>query len=375
MIPEDVTEDDLAVLMYTSGSTSRPKPVMLGHNDLSNYIMSQTEVNDGVPKGAGIMSAPNYHIAGLTGMIISIFGGRRLVILPQFDSKKWLETVEKEKCTHAFLVPTMMKHLLDDPGFDQYDLSSLEVISYGSAPMPAPIIEKAIDKFPMNINFINSFGMTETTSTVTVLEPEDHRLVGNDEVIAKKRKRLRSVGKPLPDVQIRIMDDKGNELPQENAGHVEIYTSRTMRGYLGDEKSSNAVLKSNGWIRTDDMGFLDDEGYLFLVGRKDDMIIRGGENISPAEVEDVISRHPIADEVAVIGVPSLEWGEEVMAVIVPKSMENLPSKEEIVEFCRERMASYKKPKYIEFVEELPRNSTGKILKKSLKEQYKNYVES
>lgn len=367
--PDEIQDSDLAVLMFTSGSTSKPKPVMLTHEDLSNYAMGQTDVFDGSPKGSTLMSAPNYHIAGLTGMILSIYGGRTLVLLPQFEASQWLETVQREKITHAFLVPTMMKRLLDHPDFDRYDLSSLETVSYGAAPMPAPVIEEAIRRFPETTGFVNAFGMTETTATVTMLTQEDHRLTGTEEEIAKKRKRLRSVGKPLPDVEIRILDDDGNPLPPGEVGRVVILTSRTMKGYYGDEAASQKALTDEGWIRTDDMGYLDEDGYLFLVGRKDDMIIRGGENISPAEVEDVIARHPGVSEVAVIPVPSLEWGQEVMAVVIPKDPDNPPTEEEIIEFCRERMTSFKKPSYVRFVSDFPRTATGKIQKVALREQY------
>ncbi|MBE3555834.1 MAG: acyl--CoA ligase [Firmicutes bacterium] len=368
--PEEVGEDDLAVLMYTSGTTSKPKPVMLTHNDLSAYAMSQAEAFDGTDRGAAVAAAPFYHIAGLTGLVTSVYSGRRTVVIPQFEPKAWLKAVQEERCTFAFLVPTMLKRLLDDPEFDHTDLSSLETVSYGAAPMPAPVIEEAIARFPKTIGFVNSFGMTETTSSVCVLGPDDHRIwEGTPEEQEKKRKRLRSVGKPLPDVEILIADEEGHSVPPGEVGRVLIRTQRAMKGYMGDEQATKAILRDDGFVVTDDMGYFDEDGYLFLVGRHDDMIIRGGENISPAEVEDVLAHHPKVADVAVIGIPSLEWGQEVCAVVVPKDPTDPLTLEELQDFCRERLASFKKPTQLRIVDDFPRTTTGKIIKKALRETY------
>lgn len=364
----EVEDSDLAILMYTSGTTSRPKGVMITHGQLTSYVMNHTEAADGTPRGSSLVSVPGYHIAGATSIFNSIYGGRRLVLLSQFDAGKWLKLVESEKVTHAFLVPTMLKRLMDHPDFEKVDLSSLENLSYGAAPMPLPVIRRAIEKFPSTTNFANGFGMTETTSTVTVLGPEDHRLEGSPEEIEKKIERLSSVGKPLPGVEIKILDDDGNPVGVNTVGNIYVRTGRAMKGYWKRPDASKETLV-DGWVNTQDRGWLDEDGYLFLEGRSSDLIIRGGENISPAEIENVLLEHPKVDDVAVLGIPSLEWGEEVMAVVVPNELEQPPTFEELTEFCRERLASFKRPTRIEFVRELPRTSTGKVLKRDLREQF------
>src|SRR5699024_9867644 len=241
----------------------------------------------------------------------SIYSGRRLVLMPQFDAAEWLATMENEKVTNAFLVPTMLKQVLDNPKFDGTDLNALENLSYGAAPMPLPVIKEAIERLPKTIDFANGFGMTETTSTVTVLGPEDHKLEGTPEEIEKKIERLASVGKPLPDVDIMIIDEKGHKIEEpEEIGIVYVRTGKQMKGYWEKDDATEETIV-DGWINTGDMGWLDEEGYLFLGGRDSDMIIRGGENISPAEIENVLLEHDEINSVAVIGVPSLEWGEDV----------------------------------------------------------------
>lgn len=363
----EVESDDLAILLYTSGTTSRPKGVMITYGQLTAYVMNHTEAADGTPRGSSVICVPSYHIAGATSICNSIYSGRRLILLRQFEAAEWLHAVEKERASHAFLVPTMMSQVMNHLEFRSTDLSSLESLSYGAAPMPFPVIRRAIDLFPSTTNFANAFGMTETTSTVSVLGPEDHKLTGTPEEIEKKIRRLSSVGKPLPGVEIMIMDD-GKPAAANTLGHVFVRTERSMKGYWKRPDASNETIVK-GWINTKDMGWLDEDGYLFLSGRSSDMIIRGGENISPAEIEDVLLAHPTVADAAVIGVPSLEWGEEVMAIVVPANPEDLPSIDELVLYCRERLASFKRPSKIEFASELPRTSTGKLLKRQLRDQF------
>ncbi|QQK76445.1 AMP-binding protein [Salicibibacter cibarius] len=369
------TEEDLAVLLFTSGTTSHPKPVMLTHQAVYNFLNVYPS-SENKEQEVLLQHVPNFHVAGLLNAIIGIYKGVRFVLIPQFDAQVWLEKVHTEKCTRTFLTPTMMKHVLDHKEFDRYDLSSLKLVTYGSAPASITIIEETMRRFPETTDFSHAFGMTETMSTVTALGPSDHQLSGTGEALEKQKKRLHSVGRPLPDVRIRICDEKGNVLPPEKVGRVELLTLRTMAGYLGDETSTQQAFTSDGWFQSSDMGYLDEDGYLYIMGRSDELIIRGGENISPLEVEGVISQHPEVHEVSVIPVPSLEWGQEVMAIIVPKDENNQPDAEAIIQYCRENMTSFKKPGYVTFVSELPRNSTGKILKNVLKEQYtannKNY---
>jgi acyl-CoA synthetase (AMP-forming)/AMP-acid ligase II len=285
----------------------------------------------------------------------------------QFDSKEWLHLVQQERITNAFLVPTMLKRLLDEPDLDEYDLSSLETLSYGAAPMPVPVIRRAIEKLPKSIGFINAFGQTETTSTVTMLLPEDHRLDGPPEEVEKKLKRLSSIGRPLPDVEIRIVNDEGREVARGEIGEIILRTSRLMKGYIGQDTTTQEILV-DGWIHTRDLGWIDDDGYLYLAGRRDDLIIRGGENIDPSEIEAVLHSHPAIEEAAVIGYPSEEWGEIVMAVVVPKKGATITA-EDLTEFCRQRLASFKKPERVEFAESLPRNALGKVIRKDLKARY------
>lgn len=363
-LPE-VEDEDTTILMYTSGTTALPKGVMLSYHDFTAYVTANVELADGTPRGTALLCVPLYHIAGATNIMTSLFTGRRLVILRQFDAKAWLEAVERERVTHAFLVPTMVKQLIDCPAFSRHDLSSLENLSYGGAAMPFPVIRRAIEMFPKTVGFVNAFGQTETTSTLTVLGPEDHRLDGTPEEVERRLKRLKSIGRPLPDVELKVVDAEGKELPIGQIGELWVRTPRVMKGYGGAGATSSPL--QDGWLPTHDMGWLDDDGYIFLAGRKDDMIIRGGENIAPAEVEAVLYSHPGIDEAAVVGIPDVEWGQRVAAVVVPRPGVTL-SAYEVAEFCRQRLASFKKPEVIRFIDALPKNPMGKILRKDLRTQ-------
>jgi len=367
VIEAEVDEDDVNVLMYTSGTTGRPKGVMLTYGDFVAYVCGHTELADGTPRGSTLLCVPLYHIAGVTSMMTSLFAGRRLVILPQFDPIAWLDTVQRERITHAFLVPTMLKRVLDQPEFAHYDCSSLEVLAYGAAPMPLPVIRRAVESFPATVGFINAFGQTETTATVTMLLPEDHRLEGSPVEVERKLRRLSSIGRPLPDVEVKIVDALGAEVPRGEIGEIAVRTPRMMKGYLA-EVDATAQTIIGGWLHTRDLGWMDEDGYVYLAGRKDDLIIRGGENISPAEIEAVLQAHPAIEEAAIIGVPDLEWGEQVMAIVVRKPGSTL-SAEEVTEWCRQRLASFKKPELVHFVPELPRNPLGKVLRKDLRQQF------
>jgi acyl-CoA synthetase (AMP-forming)/AMP-acid ligase II len=297
----------------------------------------------------------------------SLFSGRKLAVLPQFDADEWLGMAQYEKVTHAFLVPTMVKMLVDHPKFGDYDLSSLENLSYGGAAMPFPVIRRAIEKFPSSVGFVNAFGQTETTSTLTILGPEDHKLDGTPEEVERTLKRLISIGRPLPDVEVKVVDDDGNALPTGDVGEIWVSTPRLMKGYANEEGGADSPVR-DGWLPTRDMGWIDEDGYIFLGGRKDDMIIRGGENIAPAEVEAILQSHPCIEEAAVLGAPDEEWGQKVGAFVVCRPGESV-SEDEVIEFCRERLASFKKPEIIRFVDELPKNQMGKVLKKDLRREF------
>jgi len=366
--PEAAIDDsETTILMYTSGTTSLPKGVMLSHNEFTAYVVNSVEMADGTPRGAALLSAPLYHIAGATNIMTSLFTGRKLVVLPQFDATHWLDAAQKEQVTHAFLVPTMMKMLIDHPQFAKFDLSSLANLSYGGAAMPFPVIRRAIELFPDSVGFVNAFGQTETTSTLTILGPEDHKLGASEEEDAVRLKRLTSIGRPLPDVQVKVVDDEGKDLPAGEVGEIWVSTPRLMKGYANEEGGADSPVR-DGWLPTRDMGWIDDQGYIFLGGRKDDMIIRGGENIAPAEVEAVLQSHPAVEEAAVIGFKNEEWGEQVGAIVVLRPGQSATA-EDLQEYCHQQMASFKKPEIIHFVDELPKNQMGKVLKKDLRKTY------
>ena len=364
--PLEIEDEDTTILMYTSGTTALPKAVLLTYNDFTAYVTANVELADGTPRGTSLLCVPLYHIAGATNVMTNMFTGRRLVMLRQFDAGEWLRTVERERVTHAFLVPTMVKQLIDDPEFSQHDLSSLQNVSYGGAAMPFPVVRRAIEVFPKTVGFVNAFGQTETTSTLTVLGPDDHRLDGPAAEVELRLRRLKSIGRPLPDVELKVVDDDGREVPRGQVGELWVRTPRVMKGY-GSSSGTTSPLLQDGWLPTRDMGWVDEDGYIFLAGRKDDMIIRGGENIAPAEVEAVLYSHPGIDEAAVIGIPDVEWGQRVAAVIVLRRGAALTA-DDIIEFCRQRLASFKKPEVIQFADVLPKNQMGKILKKDLRSQ-------
>jgi acyl-CoA synthetase (AMP-forming)/AMP-acid ligase II len=348
----EVEDEDVSVLMYTSGTTSLPKGVMLSFRDFTAYVTANVEMADGTERGAFLVCAPFYHIAGTTAMMTNLWSGRKMVVMAQFEPRLWLELVQQEAITHAFVVPTMMKQVLDEPSFAQTDFSSLTNRAYGGAPMPIAVIRRAIEAFPKKVGFVNAYGQTETTSSLTILGPDDHRVEGTAAEKELKLKRLNSIGKPLPDVEIKVRDDANNFLRPGEVGEIIIRTPRIMKGY------------ADGWRATGDLGWVDEEGYVFFAGRKDDMIIRGGENIAPAEIETVLMSHPAIEEAAVIGVPSVEWGQTVKAYVVLRPGQQADS-QSVQDFCRTRLASFKRPEHIEFIDTLPKNALGKILRKEL----------
>ncbi len=368
-VSTDVPEEDVTILMYTAGTTGRPKGVPLTHKSFVSYMLNNVEPADPEKTEVNLLTVPLYHVAGCQAMLAATFGGRTLAMMRQFEVKTWMETVQKEKANRAMLVPTMLKRVIDDPDFGKYDLKSLKVITYGAAPMPFEVIKKAIETMPW-ARFINAFGQTETASTITALGPEDHVLAGIS--VQEREKRLRrlagSIGKPLPDVEMKVIDENGKELPAGETGEIVARGPRVMGGYWKDPEKTAKAMTKDGWLRTSDMGWKDDENYFYLAGRGDDMIIRGGENISPEEVEQALGSHPAIEEVAVIGVPDPEWGQEPKAIVVLKKGAKATA-EDIMEFCRAKLSSFKRPRYVIFVDELPRNQMGKILKKSLREKY------
>ena len=344
----EIDDADTTILMYTAGTTGFPKGVMLSHNSFSYYLLDNVTPADPELEERNILTVPLYHVAGIQAMMAAIYGGRTLVMERQFDPKEWMELVEAEKATRAMMVPTMLKQLMDEPDFDKHDLSSLRVITYGAAPMPLEVIKRALELFP-GVNFINAFGQTETASTITTLSPEDHSIKGTEgeEEKQKKLKRLSSIGRPMSDVEMKVVDEDGNELPPGEVGEIVARGPRVMTGYWKDEEKTRQTIDKDGWVHTGDMAYVDEDGYFFLAGRATDMIIRGGENISPEEVEAMLRLNPKVDDVAVIGVPDEEWGEVPQAIVILKQGETATA-EEIMEYCREKLASFKRPRSVVF---------------------------
>ncbi|MDP6422877.1 MAG: long-chain-fatty-acid--CoA ligase [SAR202 cluster bacterium] len=359
-------DDDLAVIMFTAGTTGSPKGVMLSHESFSSYILSNVSPADPDVDERNILTVPLYHIAGMQAVVSAVYAGRTLIIQRQFDALGWMQLVEEHKVDRAMMVPTMLKLLMDHEEFHSHDLNSLKVITYGAAPMPIQVIKRAIEELP-NAHFINAFGQTETAATITMLPPEDHILTGTPEEIDRKLKRLSSIGKPLVDVEVRIVDEDGEQLDVGETGEIVASGARLMKGYWHMEAATKEAIRG-GWLYTGDLGYMDPDGYIFLSGRAKDFIKRGGEMISPEEVEQVLQSHPAIDEAAIIGIPDLDWGERVRAIVVAKRGQTV-EEAEIIEYCRQHLASYKKPESVVLTDELPRNPLGKVLKRVLREQY------
>ena len=358
--------DDVTIIMFTAGTTGTPKGVMLSHNSFTSYILANVEPVDMDTAEKNILTVPLHHIAGVQAVMAAIYGGRTLVLQRQFDEEGWMKLVQEEKVNRAMMVPTMLKRLMDRPAFKDYDLSSLRVITYGAAPMPLEVIKKAIVEFP-NTRFINAFGQTETASTITMLPPDAHDIHEGDPDYEQKMKRLGSIGKPLPDVEVRIVDEDGNDVSLGENGEIVARGDRLMKGYWNREEATKETLRG-GWLYTGDLGYWDDEGFIFLSGRAKDFLKRGGEMIAPEEVEQIIMSHPSVDEAAIIGIQDIEWGERVRAIVVRKPGAELTA-EEVIEHCRPRMAGFKRPEDVVFIDELPRNPMGKVLKRVLREDY------
>ncbi|MBU1376778.1 MAG: long-chain fatty acid--CoA ligase [Alphaproteobacteria bacterium] len=350
-------EPDIAVLLFTSGTTGEPKAAILRHANLTSYVIGTVEFLGADEGEAALVSVPPYHIAGISAVLTGVYGGRRIVYLEAFTPEAWVDAATREAITHAMVVPTMLGSILDILAERGESLPALRALSYGGGRMPLPVIERALELLP-HVDFVNAYGLTETSSTIAVLGPDDHRMaIYSDDPAAKRR--LGSVGKPLPALELEIRDPDGKALGPNQSG--EIY----VRGeQVSGEYTHKKVVQDDGWFATNDGGWMDDEGYLFVEGRLDDVIVRGGENISPGEIEDVLREHPNVADVAVLGVPDDHWGEKVAAAVVVK--DGAPAADDLAAWVRERLRSTKTPEVWEFRDALPYNDTGKLLRRQLR---------
>ena len=364
----DIDEDDVSLLIFTSGTTAMPKGVQLSYRALTALVVNtQSPPDPSVDQEVVLASVPFFHIAGASTMASAIFSGRRLVILPAFDPAAWLQAVETEGVTHAFVVPTMLKRVMEVDNFASYNLKSLRGVTYGAAPMPYEVVRRAVEVLPPTIGLMNAYGQTEATGSMTFLGPEDHRMDGNPEENEKKLVRLRSVGRSMPDIEIGILSPEGKVLATNEDGEICVRGDRVMRGYHKQEEATSSAIH-DGWLHTGDVGHLDEDGYLFITGRIKDMIIRGGENIAPAEIEQVLEGHPAVAECAVIGVPDLDWGEVVKALMIPVQGQSA-SEDDLTSYVKTKLASYKAPAIYEWVDDFPRNHLGKVLKNELRDMH------
>jgi acyl-CoA synthetase (AMP-forming)/AMP-acid ligase II len=368
----EVKDEDIAMLMFTAGTTGFPKGVPQDNNSYSSYVLTNVDPPDPeAPPETNVLCMPLYHVAGMQALMAGIYGGRTIALMRQFDEKEWFETVQREKATRVMVVPTMLKRIVDYPDFNKYDLSSVRVVTYGAAACPYEVLKKAIERFPGRA-LINAFGGTETSSTIAALRAEDQIITGKESEQEKEKKLRRlatSIGLPMDDVEIQVRDEEGRELSAGQIGEIVVRGPRIMKGYWKDEERTKKAFTADGWYRTGDLGYVDEEGYIYLTGRGDDIIVRGGENIGPDEVESVLSTHPKIEEAAVIGVKDIEWGQQVRAVVRLKPGETA-TEQEIIDFCRSRLAGFKRPSSVIFVkEELPKTSTGKVLRRVLREKY------
>jgi acyl-CoA synthetase (AMP-forming)/AMP-acid ligase II len=355
--------EEIAILLFTSGTTGAPKAAVLRHQHIVSYILTTVEFMSADEDAAQLVCVPPYHIAGIASLVSSVYSGRRIVQLPSFTAESWIETARREKISNAMVVPTMLSRIveaLDEQG--GVDLPDLKAISYGGGKMPQAVIEHAMELFP-DTNFTNAYGLTETSSTIAILGPDDHRsaMASDDPAV---RKRITSVGQPIPTIEVEIRNDDGAAVATGERGEIYVRGDQVSGEYLG----KGSQLLEDGFFPTKDGGYLDDDGYLFLEGRIDDIIVRGGENMSPGEIEDVMLEHEAVADVAVVGIPDEQWGEAVVAAAVLK-LGKTASEGELQQWVKDRLRSSRTPEQIRFCDELPYNETGKLLRRKVREQF------
>ncbi|HLY56585.1 MAG TPA: long-chain-fatty-acid--CoA ligase [Stellaceae bacterium] len=353
--PVSNPEDDI-IQLYTSGTTGLPKGVRLTHSNFLAHIEGATK--SWAPWRSGktaLITSPQFHVAGVNMGLLSLFQGCRAVIVREIRAAELVGLIERERIAYAFLVPAMIATILDSAEGKAADFSALERIAYGASPIAEDLLTRAIARF--GCAFSHLYGMTETAGVGAALAPEDH-----------EPKRLRSCGKPYPTAEIRVARPDGTPCVPCDVGEIQLRSRAVMRGYWNRPEDTAAAMTEDGWYRSGDAGYLDAEGFLYIHDRIKDMIVSGGENIYPAEVENAISGHPNVAEVAVIGVPDAKWGEAVKAVVVLRPGA-APDPASIVSWARQRIAGYKIPKSIDFIAALPRNPAGKVLRRELREAY------
>jgi acyl-CoA synthetase (AMP-forming)/AMP-acid ligase II len=355
-------DDDSAValLLYTSGTTSRPKAAVLRHRHLLSYLLGSLEFGGADAAEAALVSVPPYHIAGVTSVLSNVYTGRRIVFLDAFTPARWLEVARGEEATHAMLVPTMLARIvveLDRAGAADAGLDALASIAYGGARMPITVLERALDLFPAT-GFVNAYGLTETSSTIALLGPEDHRAARDGDPVA--RARLRSAGKLIAGIEVQVRGDDGEEMAIGEIGELWVRGDQVSGEYVGQASAADG----DRWFSTRDRAWVDEQGYLFIEGRSDDTIIRGGENIAPTEIEDVLLEHPAVFQAAVVGIPDDEWGQRIGAAVVLRE-ENGVTASELREWTRERLRSSKTPEELVLWPALPHTDTGKLLRREV----------
>jgi long-chain acyl-CoA synthetase len=353
--------DSVGIVLFTSGTTSQPKAVELTHNNLTSYVTGTVEFGSAEPTDAALICVPPYHIAGVSAALSNLYAGRKMVYLPVFEAQEWVRLIDAEKVTSATVVPTMLDRIVTVLDSGQHRLPSLRNLAYGGSKVPLPLVRKALELLP-HVGFVNAYGLTETSSTIAVLTPNDHRdaQAASDPAVVR---RLASVGQPVPSVEVQIRDEAGAVLPAGQTGELFVRGEQVSGRYTG----IGSVLDADGWFPTKDIATLDEGGYLFIGGRSDDTIIRGGENIAPAELEDVLVEHPHVRDVAVVGVDDPQWGQAIVAVVVP-AVGAEPDPEELREHVRKSLRGSRTPDRVVFRDELPTNATGKVLRREIVEE-------
>ncbi|WP_055404529.1 MULTISPECIES: class I adenylate-forming enzyme family protein [unclassified Mycobacterium] len=350
--------DSVAIVLFTSGTTSQPKAVELSHNNLTSYVTGTVEFESAAESDAALICVPPYHIAGVGAALSNLYAGRKMVYLPNFDAQEWVRLINAENVTTATVVPTMLDRIVAALEADGHELPSLRNLAYGGSKVGLPLVRRALELLP-GVGFVNAYGLTETSSTIAVLTPDDHRAAQGAETPEAAR-RLASVGRPVPGIEIEIRDEDGNVLGPGETGELFVRGEQVSGRYTG----IGSVLDENGWFPTKDIAMLDEEGYLFIGGRSDDTIIRGGENIAPAELEEVLVEHPHVRDVAVVGVEDPQWGQAIVAVVVPRPGAE-PDPEELREHVRKSLRGSRTPDRVVFRDELPTTPTGKVLRREI----------